>query len=153
MDKRLRWVTISNVSLCMFRLSSARSEFARYEDDLLSLLPKCTLGNFWGEKIGSAPGVVACSRLKTVVQSFSKKRCEKRAGAEERPRASYFRFPHFKYVPTILSESLAQATASATGVTPGSHARWLRVQVRICYWTQGHAVSDTPKMIARSKLS
>ena len=45
------------------------------------------------------------------VQSFSKKWGEKRAGAGAFPRsrASYFRFASFIYVPTVLSESLAQA--------------------------------------------
>ena len=72
--------------------------------------------------------IIACYRLQgsqvmaswIVVQSFIKKRCEKRAGGGgagernhptiPRSRASYFRFVPFKYVPTILSEPLAQAS-------------------------------------------
>ena len=69
---------------------------------------------------------LACSRLRDGGgKSFSNKKCEKRAGAGERqlsaifpvatapfPKscASYFRFAPFNtLVPTILSESLAQA--------------------------------------------
>ena len=69
---------------------------------------------------------LACSRLRDGGgKSFSNKKCEKRAGAGERqlspifpaatapfPKscASYFRFARFNtLVPTILSESLAQA--------------------------------------------
>ena len=45
------------------------------------------------------------------MQSFSKKWFEKRAGAGAFPksRASYFRFASLIYVPTVLSESLAEA--------------------------------------------
>ena len=47
---------------------------------------------------------------KIVVKSFSKKRCEKPTAAPfSRSRASNFRSARFKYVSTILSESLAQA--------------------------------------------
>ena len=49
---------------------------------------------------------------KIVVKSFSKKRCQKPAVPPlpfSRSRASYFRSARFKYVSTILSESLAQA--------------------------------------------
>ena len=47
---------------------------------------------------------------KIVVKSFGKKRCQKPAAAPfSRSRASNFRSARFKYVSSILSESLAQA--------------------------------------------
>ena len=55
---------------------------------------------------------VACSRLRdSGEKAFSKKKCEKRAGAGE--RASYFRFARFNTSALYYhSESLAQASTN-----------------------------------------
>ena len=70
----------------------------------LSVIPG---GKFSSNHACRAARRLACSRLQDGGEiSFSKKRCEKRAGAGKRPplpfpksRASYFRFARFKIRP------------------------------------------------------
>ena len=81
----------------------------------LAVIPE---GNFPSNYACPAAWRLACSRLRDSGEmSFSKKKCEKRAGAGKRPPPPFpsrarliFALLVLKYVPIILSESLEQAT-------------------------------------------